>query len=217
MRSAEPTPAGDVSVRPPLGAVLFDLGGVVFNYHPERRLSGLARVSGRPVHELRKRFVDSGYSVTCDSGRLDTDGAFREGLRILGRRITMARFRDLWIDAYDPDPDVVRLAARLKSRVPVALLSNNSQLTREGLERRHPEVLDLFRPRLFSADAGLLKPDPRFFRTALQLMGMTASQTLYVDEEPANVAAAAALGFATHAFAGSAALEKELARRGLLA
>ena len=216
MRSAEPAPAGDVSVRPALRAAIFDLGGVVFRYREEHRLAGFARISGRSSEELRKRFLDSGYRLACDAGRLDADGAFREGLRLLGRRISMARFRDLWADAYEPDLEVVGLAAALKRRLPVALVSNNSQLAREGLERRHPDVLDLFRPRLFSADAGLLKPDPRLFRTVLQLMGQAASQTLYVDAEASHVAAAAALGFPTHHFTGSAGLEADLAARGLL-
>lgn len=197
-------------------AVIFDLGGVVFRYHPEKRLAGFARLTGLPPDALHKRLVASGYSRSCDSGRLKGEAAYREGVRLLGARLSLERFRELWVRAFEPDTAVVEIARRAKARVSLAMLSNNSDLVRAGLESRYGEVLELFRPRLFSADAGLMKPDPRLFRTLLELMGLPAERVLYVDDESAHVAAAAALGLATHHFTDAADLRRALTARGCL-
>jgi len=189
---------------------------VLFHYRPQRRLEQFASASGQPPDTLRKRFIDSGYSRSCDAGRLKADAACEEGIRLLGQRIGFARFRALWITAFEPDPAVVDLAVRLKQRLPLALLTNNSELVRSELEARYPEVLALFRPSLFSAEAGLLKPDPRLFRTLLNLMDLAPEQALYVDDEPAHADAAEALGLATHRYRSAELLERDLYQRGLL-
>ncbi len=196
--------------------MIFDLGGVVFRYRPEVRLAAFAAVSGRSLADVRKALMDSGYSRSCDAGRLSGEAAYREGVRLLGRRIGFERFRSHWIDAFEPDEAVVALARQLKPKLPVAMLTNNSDMVRSGLEARFPDIMELFRPRLFSAEAGLLKPDPRLFRTLLELMGLAAEQVLYVDDDPAHADAAASLGLDACRYQSAAALERDLEARGLL-
>lgn len=198
-----------------LAAVVFDLGGVVFRYEPERRLAALARATGRPAQELQKALMDSGYSTSCDAGRLDRTAAHEKGVELLGQRMSFERFRDHWISAFEPDPAVVALAQRLRRHLPLATLTNNSDLVRSGLEQRYPEVMGLFRPQVFSADVGLLKPDPRLFRTLLDLMGLDPAQVLYVDDQQACAAAAESLGMTACRFHSATELEAELAARGL--
>jgi putative hydrolase of the HAD superfamily len=200
----------------PIAAVAFDLGGVVFRYRPERRLQAFARLTGRSESELQKALIDSGYARSCDAGRLTGDAAYREGSRLLGQRLGFARFRASWIAAFEPDPDVAALVGRLRARLPVAMLSNNSDLVRGGLEARDGEIMELFRPRVFSADTGVLKPDPRLYRTLLDLLDQPAERVLYVDDEPACAAGAAALGMVAHRFESAAALDALLTERGLL-
>ena len=197
-------------------AAVFDLGGVVFRYLPERRFDAFARATGRSPEDLRKCLMHSGYARSCDAGRLSGEAAYREGIRLLGQRMSFERFRHHWIAAFEPDPDVVALVRRLRRRLPVALLTNNSDLVRSGLEARHAEVMELFRPRLFSADAGLLKPDPRLFRTLLDLLDLPPQQVTYVDDEPACVDAAASLGMQAWRFESASRLEAALRARELV-
>jgi HAD superfamily hydrolase (TIGR01509 family) len=191
-------------------AVIFDLGGVVFRYDPESRLANFAAHTGTPAQLIRKRLIDSGYSLDCDSGRLKGEAAYREGIRLLGHRVTMERFRDLWVSAFTPDDDVVALAQRLKARCAVALLTNNSAVVREGLELHHPDAMGVFRPQLFSSDVGISKPDPRIFDALLNLLGIEPDQALFVDDAARHIASAASIGLAVHHFRGAAGLEAEL-------
>lgn len=188
----------------------------MFRYQPQRRLDAISGITGHSTEQLRKTLMDSGYSLSCDAGRLDLDGAYREGIRQLGTRLSRDRFVSLWVSAFVPDAGVVDIARRLKARLPLAMLTNNSALVRRGLESRYPDLLELFRPRLFSAEAGVLKPDPRLFLTLLDLLDQPPDRVLYVDDEPACVGGAAALGMRALRFVDAPTLNGELVRCGLL-
>jgi HAD superfamily hydrolase (TIGR01509 family) len=200
-----------------IDAVIFDLGGVAFNYHPDRRLAQFADHIGESVQTIRKRLFDSGYAVACDSGRLQGEGAYREGIRMLGQRMTLERFRDLWVSAFSPNEALLAMAIAVKSRAAVALMSNNSVLVREGLELHHSAAMGVFRPQLFSCDIGIMKPDPRIFDAMTNLLGVDPQRTLFVDDAARHVASAASIGLAVHHFNGTQALEVDLRGLELLA
>ena len=196
--------------------VIFDLGGVVFHYDPGFRLQQFATFTGETTTTVRKRLIDSGYSQSCDLGKFKGERAYREGLSQLGHRMTMEHFRNLWISAFVPNEEVVSMVRRLKTHAAIALLTNNSDLVRDGLEDVHGEILELFRPRLFSADLGVLKPDPRVYQIALNLMNSEPDETLFIDDDPKHVAGAQALDLVTHHFRCAEILERELTTLGLL-
>jgi putative hydrolase of the HAD superfamily len=50
---------------------------------------------------------------------------------------------------------------------------------------------------VISGEVGFRKPDPAIFRVALERLGVTAERCVFVDDEPAHLTAAAALGFVT--------------------
>ena len=62
----------------------------------------------------------------------------------------------------------------------------------------------------------LLKPDPAIFRILLRRYRLAAEETLFIDDNAHNVAAAAALGFVTHHFRDGPALARHLTELDLL-
>jgi HAD superfamily hydrolase (TIGR01509 family) len=197
-------------------AVIFDLGGVAFRYDPQRRLQNFAAHTGELPQVIRKRLIDSGYALGCDSGRMKGEAAYREGIRLLGHRMTMERFRDLWVSAFSPNDAVIELARAIKARAAVALLTNNSTLVRDGLELHHPQAMGLFRPQLFSSDIGIMKPDPRIFDAMVNLLGIDADEALFVDDAAKHIGSAASIGLAVHHFHAAGGLEVELRALELL-
>ena len=201
---------------------MFDLGGVLFHYQPQVRWQAFADLTGQTAATVQKQLSDSGYAMSCDSGMLRGERAYREGVRLLGRRLSMARFQQIWISAFTPNVETIAVARALKSkRTPdagcaLALLTNNSDLVKAGLEARWSEVLQLFLPRVFSADLGITKPDPRIFARTLDLMGCAAADTLLVDDAPKNTDTAAALGLQTHLYTNPGNLREDLLHRSLL-
>jgi HAD superfamily hydrolase (TIGR01509 family) len=73
-----------------------------------------------------------------------------------------------------------------------------------------------FRDIVVSTHEGLIKPDPRLYRIALDRMGRRADEVLFIDDSPANIDAARDLGFDVHLFDDPAALRPALEARGLL-
>ena len=67
-----------------------------------------------------------------------------------------------------------------------------------------------------SADVGLIKPDPAIFRLLLERIGRAPAECIYIDDNPKNVASAAALGFDAIAFQSVSQLRAALADRNLL-
>lgn len=197
--------------------VLFDLGGVLFRYQPEIRWQAFAEQTDIPAEDVRRRLSSSGYSMACDQGRLRGNRAYREGIKALDCRMSMERFVQIWINAFRPDEAVLDVARKLQEAgFAIAIFSNNSDLVRDGLEAFWPAVLAPFMPRIFSADLGLTKPDPRAYQKAAELLGHPPGEVLVVDDAPMNTGTAASLEFQTIDFTSADALKSELEERGML-
>ena len=72
-----------------------------------------------------------------------------------------------------------------------AILTNN---VREWAAWRDVLPIDDFDVVVDSCEVGLRKPDPRIWHLTLDRMGLTAEETVFLDDHPRNVDAAAQLG-----------------------
>jgi 2-haloacid dehalogenase len=78
-------------------------------------------------------------------------------------------------------------------------------------------ILRRFEAIVVSGTEGLLKPEPALYELALDRHGLSADSTVFVDDIPANVAAAATLGMAALNFTDAERLRADLVGLGLLA
>ncbi|MGW0661898.1 HAD-IA family hydrolase [Streptodolium elevatio] len=85
--------------------------------------------------------------------------------------------------------------------VPLALCTNAVRELEPLWWDLHPWA-ELFPVIVRSYELGARKPDPRMYHAVLEGLGTSAAETLFVDDSPANIAAAAELGFATVLVAG---------------
>jgi putative hydrolase of the HAD superfamily len=81
----------------------------------------------------------------------------------------------------------------LRPRYKTALLSNAWGNLREVLDREW-HVLDAFDQVIISAEVGLMKPDERIFSLALERLGVTPGEAVFVDDFAHNVEAARLVG-----------------------
>jgi putative hydrolase of the HAD superfamily len=63
---------------------------------------------------------------------------------------------------------------------------------------------------VYSCRLGIAKPDASIFEQALEIIGATPAQTLFIDDQPANTRAAARLGLRTLTFSSNADLNRAL-------
>jgi putative hydrolase of the HAD superfamily len=92
-------------------------------------------------------------------------------------------------------------------------LSNMPAPYADHLERTHP-VLKRFADGVFSARVGLIKPEPAIFALSAQRFGKAPADLVFLDDHPANVAAARAAGWNALHFESAAQAEAELRRQG---
>ena len=80
----------------------------------------------------------------------------------------------------------------------------------------HPRLGTCFEHTVVSGHAQVLKPDPAIYRLLLERNALDPGDCLFIDDSPANVAGARAVGMAAHHFTTSRGLAEALAQRGLL-
>lgn len=113
------------------------------------------------------------------------------------------------------DAEVVTIAAMLKKRYHIALLSNApSDLLRTILAENDLERL--FDQVVISSEVGYAKPDPEIFTLVLDRLGVQAQDAVFVDDNSMHTSAAEALGICGIQFLSAPQLRKELARMGIL-
>ena len=79
-------------------------------------------------------------------------------------------------------PSVRETLDRLRGRFPMAIVTDAQSAYAWG-ELHHVGLTDYFSPIIVSGDYGYRKPDARLFRTALEGMGVTAEETLYIGND----------------------------------
>jgi putative hydrolase of the HAD superfamily len=194
----------------PITTVLFDLGGVICRFVPERRLALLSASCGLPPAEVYARLWESGFSRECDLGRYDAAQMYEEARRRTGLALDYAEFRAAWTSAFEPDDAVLAIADSVAARCRTAMLTDNAALLDEALPALLPDVAPRFDPRLFSYALGACKPDAEIFRRALARLDQPASSVLLVDDTPKAVEGARAAGVAAVLFTDPPSLLKEL-------
>jgi putative hydrolase of the HAD superfamily len=192
--------------------VLFDAGDVVFRFQPERRLHALMAATGLEPEDIHARLWESGFSSDCDRGAFPAAPAMCAAVRQrLSCALTDAELARIWSLAFEPDPDVLAVAARLRARgLRTGLLTNNSSLVHAALERHHTQTIVRFDPLLFSYQLGASKPDPALWSAVAKELALRLDQLLLIDDTARNVESALAAGLPALQFTGLAELELAL-------
>jgi len=101
-------------------------------------------------------------------------------------------------------------------RYRVAFLSNSNEIHAELIPRQFAGLFHKDDPFVFSHRIKCAKPDPDVFHQALEMIGASSEQTIFIDDLLANVLAARALGMRAFQFTDARTLTSELEAEGLL-
>jgi putative hydrolase of the HAD superfamily len=120
-----------------------------------------------------------------------TEVAFLERLSdglepLLGHRPQMHRFKEIYFEALDPNPQMIELMRELKAEgYRMAMLTNNVREW-EPLWRTMLPVDEIFETVVDSGFVGCRKPEPEIYELTLEQIGMPAEACLFVDDLPHN-------------------------------
>lgn len=182
--------------------IIFDLGDVILNIDIPLTFRAFSELSGLPVEELNKLFTQNELFMKFETGEVD-EPAFRSLVR---KVLAMPELSDEAIDQawnallLDIPPARIDLLKKLSENYRLYLLSNTSSIH----IRRVNEILqetagihrldELFSQVFLSYELGIMKPAPEIYRTVLERAGLSATETLFLDDNLANTNAASELG-----------------------
>jgi epoxide hydrolase-like predicted phosphatase len=175
-------------------AVIFDLGGVLVRTEDRAPRNQLADRLGMTYDELSSLVFDSPSSHQAMLGLIGVHEHWEAVRSSLG--ISLESFpsvRNAFWAGDALDTSLVDFLRALRPRYQTALLSNAWGDLRGVLDREW-NILDAFDQVIISAEVGLVKPDERIFRLALERLGITPGEAVFVDDFTENITGARAAG-----------------------
>ena len=174
--------------------IVFDLGGVVFNWQPDRII---ASVFDDPDTRrlVKKVLIEHRDWVELDRGTLSRAQAIERCARRAGlNENDIERLLDAvphFLTPIEPTIELVRELSDTDNSLYV--VSNMAIASIEHLEREH-DIWHLFDGVVISSRVKMVKPEPAIFEYLLQTFQLRPDETIFIDDMPENVAAAEALG-----------------------
>lgn len=153
--------------------------------------------------DFRNR-IDAGEDMaSCIKQRQEQYPEYAEAIEMYSSR---------WVETLLGEmPGMSDLLQELKANPDIHIfgLTNWSMETFPQARKRF-HILQLIDNYVVSGDVKLIKPDPRIFQLILQRFDLKAEETIFIDDNPNNVAAAQNLGIHGIAFQGAENLRNEL-------
>jgi len=112
------------------------------------------------------------------------------------------------------NPDIFELLKLLINRYQLAIVSNHPPGLKNWLKKW--DIHWLFEQVVSSGDEGVVKPDPAIFFMALDRLGVTAPEAVFIDDTAEHVMAAEELGMRALLFTTAEKLRHELAEIGVV-
>ncbi|MBV8547033.1 MAG: HAD family phosphatase [Acidobacteria bacterium] len=196
---------------------LFDLGNTVIKLAYERVLAAICADASMSRDELVELLEEPGAYRDMERGAV----SFYEFYEFLcdhaGYRGSIRDFHQVWSDFFDGTmPGIEDLLDRIRERYRIAFLSNSNEIHAELIPTQFAAIFHKDEPFVFSHRLKAAKPDPDIFKLALELIGSTPQNTIFVDDLIENVVAARAIGMQAFQFTDTRSLSNELEREGLL-
>lgn len=184
--------------------IVFDLGGVLIHLNRDEAIRRFAALGIPNIEQMLDPYLQSGYFLQVEDGRMNKE-EFRAALSTLsGRELSQEEIAYAYmgfleeVAAYKFD-----YIDELRNDYTVHILSNTNPYVLEFSEGTN--FLPNGRPlssyceqKFASCEMGMVKPHRGIFELMIERTGLIPTETLFIDDGPANVAMAEELGFITY-------------------
>ncbi len=181
--------------------VVFDLGNVILNFNPDYMVS-LFCDDAEDKRLLLAAIFDNGWDK-YDEGLVTHEEKKASARKLLPKRLHELSddILDKWVYHLTEIHGMEQLLTKLKrDGFGVFLLSNAP--TYFSQNSGFYNVVKLFDGKIFSGDIKLAKPSPEIFAHALKRFGISAEESVFIDDKAENVKTAEELGFIGVVFDG---------------
>lgn len=190
--------------------VIFDLGGVVFDWNPDHIV---ARVQPAPELQAALKAALFGHADwrLFDRGTLSEPELIeRLQLRLGATRQEVEQILDAVRNSLVEKPETLNLLRALKGQgTPLYCLSNMPASVYTHLRQRH-HFWDVFSGIVISGEVQMMKPEPEVFLHLLAAFNLRADECVFVDDLRANIESARQVGLHAIWFKDAAQCRREL-------
>ena len=197
--------------------ILTDLDGVIRIWSPEIHRKA-ERATGLPEGTILGIAFSDDLLPLVITGQISDDEWRRRIADLLSKdfpNTNAERAVELWsASPGEVDLEVLEILRACREKAKLVLISNAtsrlpSDLRRLGIAEDFDYIIN-------SSEVGFAKPDPNIYFTALNTVGATPNQALFIDDNAGHVAAATRLGIAGYTYTGADGLRQKLNHLGLL-
>ncbi|WP_243058817.1 HAD family hydrolase [Nocardioides sp. SR21] len=196
-------------------AVVFDLGNVLIDWQP-----ALAIAAGVGVVEAQSFLDADDFDFMAWNHLQDSGRPWAEGVAEVRRTHPhwadhAAAYLDHFPASLGEVPGTADIVRELHAAgIPLLGLTNWSDELYYPYAAGRFEVLELLDHVVVSGEVKVAKPDPRAFEIVAEHAGVPLDRLVFIDDNRANIEAAAALGMDAILFTGAAELREQLRDRG---
>jgi 2-haloacid dehalogenase len=196
-------------------AVVFDIGNVLIEWHPERFFDTV-------IGPERRKQMFEAVDLHAMNDRVDMGGHFTQTIYDTAEahpewRNEIRLWHDRWIEMASPviDHSVRLMKALQRNGVPVFSLTNFG-IQSYALAAQHYDFLNDFDQHYISGHLQVIKPDPKIYHILETQSGIPPHQLLFTDDRSDNIDQARSRGWNAHLFDGPHGWAKRLVQAGLL-
>lgn len=184
----------------PFRNVIFDLGEVLLDLAIQNTITRFSELSGQTPEQVKKIYTSSEVFLNYEKGLID-DEAFRSGAnQLFSTNIPDNHFDEIWNGMlYNLSVERLELLNNLADQYRLFLLSNTNEIhirrfTEISLAVSARSLESYFEKTYYSSRIKMRKPDKEIFEYVLSENNLIPQETIFLDDNVDNIAAAQALG-----------------------
>jgi putative hydrolase of the HAD superfamily len=196
--------------------IVFDLGGVVFDWRPDKIIRSVF-TDAETQQRVKTEIFEHGDWVELDRGTISFDQAVDRGMSRTGlSRERMEKLLNAVPPSLTPMQGTIDLIRAIQdSKNNFFVLSNMHAASIAYLEKHH-QIWDLFEGVVISSRIQMLKPEIAIFEYLLREHKMKPAETVFIDDMSENLVAAASTGIQTIKFVDPAQCKQALVDLGCI-
>ncbi len=186
-------------------AIVFDLGGVLMNLSYRKTADAFRALGLKDFDAIYSQARQAGIFDAFETGKISS-AAFRLSLREwLGSEISDEQIDTAWNAMLLGMPlKRIELLRALRNRYRIFLLSNTNEIHLQAvfamMEKDHgfPDLGQIMEKQYYSCRMGMRKPDAEIFQYVLHEQGLTAGETLFIDDSIQHIEGARSIGIRSY-------------------
>lgn len=200
-----------------IAAVIFDIGNVLFPWHP-RILYKRLIPDDQALDVFVRDVVSEQWHFQHDAGRDFADTSAELIAQYPQHEALIRLWKPRFAESVGaPIAGMEALLNDLSARgVPLFAITNFSHEFWPPFLDAHPAIFGHFRDIVVSGVEKLSKPDPAIYRLALDRFGVRAEEAFFIDDRIDNIEGARGVGMIGHHFRDAATLRAALMNVGVL-